>query len=124
MKGPKPLFPPKGKMGRSKGQMGDILKQAQKMQAEMARVQEEVARMEVESSAGGGAVTARINGEMELISLRLDPDVVDPEDTETLEDLIIVAVNQALREMKAKSDERMASITGTMGGMGMPGLPF
>jgi len=107
--------------------MGKLFKQAQRMQSEMARVQEEIARMEVEASAGGGAVTARVNGQMELLSIKFDPDIVDPEDVETLEDLVIVAVNKAIEEVRAKSDEQMAELTGGMGamsGMGMPKMPF
>lgn len=113
MKGPKP---PKG--------MGKILKQAQKMQADMMKAQEEIALLEVEGSAGGGAVTVRLNGQMEVISISIDPEAVDPEDVETLEDLVMVAINQALKEFRAKSDERLASVTGGLGGMGMPGMPF
>ncbi len=114
MKGPRP----------PKGQMGNLLKQAQKMQAEMARAQEEIAQIEVEVAAGGGAVTVRINGQMELLSIKLDPEIIDPEDVETLEDLIIVAVNQAIEEVRTKSEEFMANVTGGLSGMGMPGMPF
>ena len=105
-----------------KGQMGKLLKQAQKMQSQMAMVQEEIAKLELETTSGGGAVTIKINGKMELISLKLDPEVVDPEDVETLEDLIPVAVNQAIEEVRSQSEEMMGSVTGGMGGM--PGLPF
>ncbi len=105
-----------------KGQMGKLLKQAQKMQADMARAQEEVAQLEAEGTAGGGVVSAKVNGNMELISLTLDAEVVDPEDVETLEDLIIVAVNQALQEVKKLSEDKMAQVTGGLAGM--PGMPF
>ena len=105
-----------------KGQMGKLLKQAQKMQTEMARIQDEIAQLEVETSSGGGAVMVKINGQMELISFKLDPEIIDPEDAETLEDLILVAVNQAIEEVRSKSGEMMGSVTGGMGGM--PGLPF
>ena len=104
------------------GQMGKLMKQAQKMQADMARAQEEVARMEIEYSAGGDAVNVKINGALELLSLRIDPEAVDPEDVETLEDLVLTAVNGAIKDMRNKSDERMAKVTGAMGGL--PGMPF
>lgn len=104
------------------GQMGKLMKQAQKMQAQMARVQEEIAQMEVEGSAGGGSVVARVNGSMELLSLKIDPEAVDPEDVEMLEDLVLAAVNQAFKEVKTRSEEKMAEIAGPMGGM--MGMPF
>ena len=116
MKGPRPP------MGG--GNMGKLLKQAQKMQKEMAKAQEAVADLEVEASAGGGAVTAKVNGQIELLSLKIDPEAVDPVDVEMLEDLVISAVNNAGKEMRAKSEEAMAKVTGGMGGMGMPGMPF
>lgn len=117
MKGPKPLT-------GGGGGMNKILKQAQKMQHEMAKAQEALADLEIEGSAGGGAVTTRVNGQMELLSIKIDPEVVDPDDVETLEDLVIAAVNQAIKEMRARSDDEMSKITGGLGGMGMPGLPF
>ncbi len=104
-----------------KGQMGKFLKQAQKMQAEFVRAQEEIARMEVEHSAGGDAVVARVNGEMKLLSIKITPEAVDPDDVETLEDLVLAAVNGAIREVKTKSEERMSQVTGGM--PGMPGMP-
>jgi len=116
MKGPRPP------MGG--GNMGKLLKQAQKMQKEMAKAQEAVADLEVEVSVGGGAVTAKVNGQMELLSLKIDPEAVDPEDVEMLEDLVIAAVNNAVKEMRVKSEEAMAKVTGGMSGMGIPGMPF
>ena len=116
MKGPRPP------MGG--GNMGKLLKQAQKMQKEMAKAQEAIADIEVEGTAGGGSVTARVNGQMELLSLKIDPEAVDPDDVEMLEDLVVVAVNQAIKEMRARSEEAMAKVTGGLGGMGMPGMPF
>jgi DNA-binding YbaB/EbfC family protein len=109
MKGMKPL----------KGQMGGLLKQAQQMQMRMAQVQEEIAKLEIETSSGGGAVTVKINGQMELLALKIDPNIVDPGDVETLEDLVLVAVNQAIEAVRAKSTEMMAAVTG-----GLPGMPF
>jgi len=112
MKGMKPL----------KGQMGGLLKHAQKMQSQMAQVQEEIAQLELETSSGGGAVAVKINGQMEILALKIDPNIIDPEDVETLEDLILVAVNQAIEEVRTKSTELMAAVTGGLGGM--PGMPF
>ena len=105
--------------------MNNLMKQAQKMQAQLAQAQEEIAEMEVENAAGGGMVVARMNGAMELLSLKIDPDAVDPDEVETLEDLILAAVNGAIKEVRTKSEERMAEVTGGAGGMpGIPGLPF
>ncbi len=104
------------------GQMGKLMKQAQKMQADLARAQEEVTQMEIEYSAGGDAVTIKINGALELVSLKIDPEAVDPDDVETLEDLILTAVNGAVKAIRDKSDERIAKVTGAMGGL--PGMPF
>ncbi|MBC8465500.1 YbaB/EbfC family nucleoid-associated protein [bacterium] len=108
------------------GNMGKLLKQAQKMQGDMAKVQEEINQLEVEKSAGGDMVIARVNGANEILSIKINPEVVDPEDIETLEDLVIVAVNSALQEAKNQSDARMAKVTGGLGGMmgGAPGMPF
>ncbi len=112
-------------MGGNMGNMGKLLKQAQKMQAKMGEVQEEVAKMEVEGSAGGDMVIAKVNGANELLAIKIDPEAVDPEDVETLEDLILAAVNNAMSQMKAESEKKMAEATGGLGGMpGMPGMPF
>ncbi len=105
-----------------KGQMGQMLKQAQKMQAELAKAQEEIAQMEAEGSAGGGAVVAKVNGRMELVSLKIDPEAVDPDDVQMLEDLVMAAINQAVREVRERSEERLAQAAGPMGGM--MGLPL
>jgi hypothetical protein len=99
------------------GDMGKLLKQAQKMQADLAKAQEEIAQMEAEGSSGGGAVTARVNGGYELLSLKIDPAAIDPNDPETLEDLVLTAVNQAIKAVRSRSEERMAQVAGPMGGM-------
>ncbi|MDP8241126.1 MAG: YbaB/EbfC family nucleoid-associated protein [Candidatus Hatepunaea meridiana] len=104
--------------------MNKIIKQAQKMQTQMASAQEEIARLEVEETAGGGAVTVRINGQTELLSLTIDPEIVDPDDVETLEDLVLVAVNQAIKKVQSESEELMGKVTGGLGNLGMPGMPF
>ncbi len=101
--------------------MGKLLKQAQKMQADVARAQEEVLLLEAEGSAGGGAVTASVNGKMEIIALKISPDALDPNDVGMLEDLVTAAVNQAVRKVREKSEARMAQATSGMAGM-MPGM--
>ena len=104
------------------GNMGKLLKQAQKMQAQMAKAQEEANLLEIEGSAGGDMVVVRVNGAQELLSIKINPEAVDPEDVETLEDLVMEAINRAMNEAKAVTEKSMAKITGGMGGM--PGMPF
>lgn len=99
--------------------MDKILKQAQKMQAQMVKVQEELAREKVEGLAGGGMVKAVADGKGDLVSIHIDPEVIDPDDVEMLEDLVVAAVNEALRASKELSNQRMGAVTG---GMGLPGL--
>ena len=97
-----------------------MMKQVQKLQADMARMHEELARRTVEATAGGGVVTAVVNGRLELVDLRLDPEVVDPEDVEMLQELVRAAVNEGLRKAQAMANEELAKITG---GLNIPGLP-
>jgi nucleoid-associated protein EbfC len=99
--------------------MGNLAKMAQQMQAEMARVQAELDALVLEGSAGGGAVTAAVNGKQELVALRIDPEVVDADDVEMLQDLITAAVNEGLRQVRQTAEEKMARVTG---GMRLPGL--
>ena len=96
-----------------------MMKQAQKMQAQMARIQEDLAKEKVEGLAGGGMVKAVADGKGDLVSIHIDPEVIDPEDVEMLEDLVVAAVNEALRASKELSNERMGALTG---GMGLPGF--
>lgn len=98
---------------------GNMAKMAQQMQAEMARVQAELDVLQVEGTAGGGAVTAIVSGHGELISLAVNPEVVDPADVEMLQDLIVAAVNDALRRVKQTTEEKMARVTG---GLRIPGM--
>jgi DNA-binding YbaB/EbfC family protein len=99
--------------------LGDIMKQAQAMQEKMAKVQEEVAKKRVEASAGGGMVTVVANGKQEILSVKIDPEVVDPKEVEMLQDLIVAAVNEAQK----KAQELMAEeIKGLTGGLQIPGL--
>jgi len=110
-----------------KGGMGGLLKQAQKMQKEIERIQNELADTRIEGSAGGGMVTAVASGQQELLEIKIDPEVVDQEDIEMLEDLVLAAVNQALDNAKARAEEEMARATGGLmpsmgGGLKIPGL--
>ncbi len=96
-----------------------MMAQVRKMQQEMARVQEELANTIVEGSAGGGAVTVAINGDFKVSRIALKPEAVDPDDIETLEDLLVVALNDALGKVQALSSNKMGALTG---GMRIPGL--
>ncbi len=109
---------PKG-MGGGPQNMQAMIKQAQKMQEDMERTQAELAEEVTEVTAGGGAVTVQIKGNHEILSIKLDEDVVDPDDIETLEDLIVAAVNEAFKTVETKSSEAMSKITGNLN---MPGL--
>lgn len=93
---------------------GNLAKMAAQMQAEMARVQAELDDLRVEGSAGGGAVTAVVSGRQELVSLRIDADVVDPDDVDMLQDLVTAAVNDGLRLARQTGEEKMARVTGGM----------
>jgi DNA-binding YbaB/EbfC family protein len=98
---------------------GNIMKEAQKLQAQMAAMQEEVGKRKVEATAGGGMVTVVVNGAKQLLSIKIDPDVVSKDDVEMLQDLILAAINDAHR----KADEAMAQqMGGMMGGLKIPGL--
>ncbi len=99
--------------------LSDIMKQAQKMQAKMAEIQEELADKVVESTSGGGMVKVLANGRQEILSIQIEPDVVDPEDVEMLQDLVVAAVNDALRKSQEMMAEEMKKLTG---GMSIPGL--
>ena len=96
----------------------NMLKQAQKMQEELRRMQEELENSSFEATAGGGVVKAVANGKHELVSLTIDPEAVDPEDVEMLQDLVTAAVNEALRKVDEASSSGMSKLTG------MKGLPF
>ena len=102
-----------------KGGMGGLLKQAQKMQKEIERIQNELANIRIEGAAGGGMVTAVANGAQELLEIHIDPEVVDPEDVEMLEDLVLAATNQALENAKTRAESEMSAATGGM----MPKIP-
>ena len=99
--------------------LGSIMKQAQKMQAQIAKIQEELALKTVEASAGGGMVTVVANGKQEIVSIKIEPEVVDPKDVEMLQDLVVAAVNEALRKAQEMVAEEMRKVTG---GLQIPGL--
>ena len=99
--------------------MEDLLRQAQQMQSKMAELQEELARKTAEGSSGGGMVRVTANGKMEILSVRLEPDVIDPGEVEMLQDLITAAVNDALRNAKGMAEREMAALTG---GFRIPGI--
>lgn len=102
----------------SKGLAG-IMKQAQMMQQKMAKLQEEAANRTAEATAGGGAVTAVVSGKNQLLSLNIKKEAVDPEDVDMLQDLIVAAVNEALKKVQAQFAEEMGKVTG---GLNIPGL--
>ncbi len=102
------------------GNLGNLLSQAKQAQEKMARVQEELKAKAVEASAGGGMVTVKVNGAGDVLSLKIDPEVVDSQDVEMLEDLIVAAVNEGLRQSKEMMGAEMAKIAG---GLNIPGLP-
>ncbi len=108
-----------------KGGMGNLLKQAQKMQKDMEKAQEELASIEVEGSAGGGMVSVRANAKMQIISIKIEPDVLE-DDVDMVEDLVLAAVNQALGNAQDAANARMSQVTGGMmggmGGLNIPGL--
>ena len=103
------------KGGGGGGGQAAQMKQLQAMQAEMARMQEELEAKEVETTAGGGAVAIRVNGKKELLSIKIDPDVMDKDDPEMLEDLILVAINEALRQIDEMSQADMGRLTDDLG---------
>ena len=94
--------------------MRQMMKQAQKMQLQMARVQEELKTLELEGSAGGGMVKAVANGEGRIVSVTINPDVVDPDDVDILQDMVVAAVNDALTQIAEESNARMGAVTGNM----------
>jgi DNA-binding YbaB/EbfC family protein len=110
-------------MGGGPGNMQSMLKQAQQMQEDMAAKQAELEACEYDISAGGGVVNVKINGKKEVLSIKISPEVVDPDDIETLEDLIVAGVNEAIKKVESVTNEEMGKITGSLGmGMGLGGL--
>ena len=103
----------------AKVKMSNLVKQAQRMQKQMMEIQEELADRTVEATVGGGMVTVVANGQQDILSIRIDPEVVDPNDVEMLQDLILAAVNEAHRKAQELMTEEMSKLTG---GMKIPGL--
>ena len=108
-----------GGFGGGPASMQGMIKQAQKMQERMAELQEELDAREYEIKAGGGAVTLTIHGKKEVSTLDIAPEIVDPDDIETLSDIIIAAVNEAIKKVEETNNEEMSKITGSMS---MPGM--
>ena len=106
--------------GAMPGNMNNLMKQAQRMQKQMEEQQKELEEKEFTAAAGGGAVEVTISGKKEVTKVKLQPEVVDPDDIEMLEDLIVAATNEAIRQVEEYSQESMAKITGGLGG----GFPF
>ena len=101
--------------------MNTAMRQVQALQEEMERMQQELEEKVIETSAGGGKVKVEMKGTKEIIKLTIDPEIVDPDDTEMLEDLVMVAVNDAIRQIEATAEEGMSSLTGGLG-LNIPGL--
>jgi len=99
--------------------MNQMMKQARKMQANLAKAQDEISAMEFSAKAGGGVVEVTVTGDHKVLSVTIDPEAVDPQDVEMLQDMIVAATNEALREADDFSNERLSSLTG---GMNMPGM--
>lgn len=108
--------------GGMPGNMNNLMKQAQRMQKQMEESQKELETAEYTSTAGGGAVSATVNGKKELVGIKIDPDAVDPEDVEMLQDMIVAAVNEAIKQADEASEAAMSKFTGGLGGLG--GLGF
>ena len=101
------------------GNINNLMKQAQAMQTQMEEMQKEVEAAEFEASVGGGAISVRVNGKKEVLGINIKPEVVDPDDVEMLEDLVLSAVNEALRKADEETANKMGKLTG---GLKMPGL--
>lgn len=104
---------PKG-MGGGPQDMNAIMRQAQKMQEDMAAKQAELEEKEYDISAGGGVVNVKINGKKEIVSISLEPEIIDPDDKETLEDILVAAVNEAIKRVEDTNNEAMSKITGSL----------
>ncbi|SHI29103.1 MULTISPECIES: YbaB/EbfC family nucleoid-associated protein [Clostridium] len=107
--------------GGGLGNMNNLMKQAQKLQQEMEKVQKDLEVAEFEATVGGGAVLVKVNGKKELTHIEIKPEVVDPDDVEMLQDLVLSAVNQAIKKADEETSSKMGKLTG---GMGMPGGLF
>ncbi|HVP03359.1 MAG TPA: YbaB/EbfC family nucleoid-associated protein [Solirubrobacteraceae bacterium] len=102
--------------------MQQMLKQVQKMQQDMLAAQEQLKHEVVEASAGGGMVTVRISGDLVVQAVTIDPEAIDPEDAELLQDMVTAAVNEAIRAAQQLAADRLGPLTGGLGGLGLPGM--
>lgn len=109
---------PKG-MGGGPSDMNSMIRQAQKMQEQMAEKQAELDEREYEVQAGGGVVTVKIKGTKEILDIQLQPEVVDPDDVETLQDILVAAVNEAIKKVESTNEQELGKITGNMN---LPGM--
>jgi DNA-binding YbaB/EbfC family protein len=100
--------------------MGNLMKQAQQFQNRMAKLQQELEKKTIEATSGGGMVTVVVNGQQELLSIKIDPEVVDPEDIDMLQDLVIAAVNDGMARAKKMVNDEMGKLTG---GLNLPNIP-
>jgi DNA-binding YbaB/EbfC family protein len=99
-----------------------MMKQVQQMQADMMKAQEQLKDEVVEASAGGGMVTVKVAGDLEIREIRIDPEAVDPEDVELLQDMVLAAVNEAIRSAQELANRKLGGLTGGLGDLGLPGL--
>jgi nucleoid-associated protein EbfC len=102
--------------------MNQMMKQVQQMQAEMMKAQEQLKHEVVEASAGGGTVTVKVSGDLEIQEIKIDPQALDPDDVELLQDMVLAATNEALRSAQELAANRMGGLTGGLGDLGLPGL--
>lgn len=112
---------PKG-IGGGPTNMQSMIKQAQKIQEDMTVLQEDLDAREYEIKAGGGVVTVKINGKLEVLSISIEPEVVDPDDIETLTDILTAAVNEAIKKVNTINSDEMSKVTGGLNVPGIPGL--
>jgi len=102
--------------------LNKLMKQAQEMQAQMAKAQEELKNETVEASAGGGMVTVKATGALEIVEIKIAADAIDPDDPELLADMVLAAVNEALRSAQSLVESKLGSAMGGLQGLGLPGL--
>ena len=102
--------------------MNKMLQQVQQMQADMVKAQEELANERVEASVGGGMVTVTASGSGELVAIKISPEAIDPDDPETLEDLVLAGVNQALKNVQELAQSKLGDVSGGLKGLGLPGM--
>ena len=102
--------------------LGKMMKQVQQMQADMAKAQEQLAQEVIEASAGGGMVKVRMSGDLQLREITIDPEAIDPEDAELLQDMVLAAVNEVLRSAQELAQSRIGGAAGGLGDLGLPGM--